>query len=141
MANIVLRTSPNYKVLTATALLSTSTYDLTLMDDHDGVSAVNVIPNVYDIDLRLGNMAINLFGISELLLGRSTGLGFMVKGTITAISGTRTLVFRAKNTEGGEVNTICGLATATVVGSVGTGFILTPVGSTNWMLITCDTTS
>lgn len=141
MANIPLSTSFNYQTLASTASLSTSTYDLTLASDHEGVRSNSVIPNVLDINLTLGNMVINLFAISLLMSGNTMGFGFQLKGTITAISGSRTLVFRAKNVEGGEVNTICGLSTATIVGAVGTGFILTAVGSTNWMLLVCDSTS
>lgn len=140
MANIQLVTTPTYKTLTATASLATSTYDLTLMDDHDGLSAMNNIPNVYDIDLSLGNIVINLFAISSLMAGKTIGLGFTVKGTITATAGGNNVVFRAFNNET-EVNTICGVATATVAGAAGTAFILTPAGSTNWILLTCTTTS
>ncbi len=141
MADIVLNTAPNYAKLTATASLATSTYQLTQMDDNSGRASMNITPNVLDVDLTLGNMVIKLFAISELLASGSAGLGFTVKGTITATTGgARTLVIQAFSSEA-EVNTICGLATATITGVVGHAFMLTPAGSKNWIILSCSTTS
>lgn len=135
---IELSTANSYKILTATASLATSTYTLTAADAHAGGGVINDIPKVYDIDLTLGNMVINLFALSTVFAANSDGLGFTVKGTLTA-EGAHTLVLKAFSAES-EVNTICGLPTATVVGK-GTGFMLTPAGSTNWLLLVCDSSS
>lgn len=135
-----LLTQPCYQKLTATASLGTSTYNLTPVDDHSGWGALVDNPNVLDIDLTLGNMVINLFSLSDIFVGGSMGLGFTISGTIVAAAGVvaRTLVIRAFNS-GGEVDTICGNATATIVGTVGVAFTLTPAGRNNWELRTCLT--
>ncbi len=141
MADIILSTAPNYATLTATASLATSTYQLTQMEDGSGKASMNISPNIYDVDLTLGNMVIKLFAISELFASGSAGLGFTMKGTIVATTGgARTLVIKAY-TSIDETNTICGVASATITGSLGDCFILTPDGLTNWILISCASTT
>src|SRR3990167_8121987 len=100
---IELTTANSYKILTATAELATSTYNLTETDSHSGRGTMNNIPKVYDINLTLGDMVINLFAHSLLFVGGSDALGFTVKGTITAGAG-NTLVLDAFTSES-EVNT------------------------------------
>jgi len=133
-------TSPAYTKLTATAVLATSTFDITYTDEHSGYGAMNSNPNVYDCNLALGNMRINLPSLSNLFTGTSLGLAFEIRGTIT-VAGTdgaaRTLVFVA-NLNGTDTNdTICGSATATLVAAVGTTFMISPSGKNNWSFLTC----
>ena len=140
-----LYTQPSVQTITSTAAgIAANTYTLTQVDDHSGNSAAVNNPNVLDIDLTLGNVRINLFAISNTLVedGDSMGVGFTIKGTITANAG-HNLVLGAYS-EGGsphaddETDTICGVSTATISGAAGTAFILTPAGRYNWILLVCD---
>lgn len=136
-----LLTQPSYKKLIASATPANNIYNLEQIDDHSGNNAIVNNPNVLDIDLVLNSMTINLFALSTLFFGDSMGLGFTIKGTITATTGGlgRALVIYAYSSEA-EVNTICGNATATITGTVGNTFILTPAGMFNWLLLSCAPT-
>ena len=134
------KTSAGYRLLTATAVLATSTFDITYASEGEGYGAMNSNPNVYDLDPTLGNMVINLPSLSSLFTGTSLGLAFEIRGTIIATGAAgaaRTIVF-VGNLNGTDTNdTICGAATATIIAAVGATFMISPSGKNNWSLLIC----
>lgn len=134
------KTNAAYRLLTATASLTTSTFDITYADTHEGYGAMNSNPNVLDCNLAAGNMVVTLPSLSSLFTSTSLGLAFEIRGTITAAGAEgapRTLVFVA-NLNGADTNdTICGAATATITAAVGATFIISPAGKNNWSLLIC----
>ena len=126
-------TTPQYRKLTAVASAPANVYDLDLQTDNSGVSAMNVSPILFDFITTLGVITMNLPAISDFLVGRSSGIGFQINGTIVA--GVNAVTFVA-NPDLANLDEICGDPSKSITG-VGTAFKIWISGTHEWALAFC----